>query len=69
MVSIELADVEVPQLVSEEFTQKFMCEELGMSQPVASRRLKKLIVLGLVVITKTEGVKVTGGRVKVYRRC
>jgi len=51
-----------------EFSQKTMGEALGVSQPIVSRRLKALIELGLVVVARTEGVKVTGGRRLWFRR-
>jgi len=51
-----------------EFSQKMMCEALGVSQPIVSRRLKILIELGLVVVARTEGVEKTGGRRTLYRR-
>lgn len=51
-----------------EFTQKSMCEALGVSQPVVSRKLKVLLELGLVVVVRTEGVEKTGGRRTVYKR-
>jgi len=51
-----------------EFSQKTMGEALGVSQPIVSRRLKILIELGLVVVARTEGVKVTGGKRTLYKR-
>lgn len=52
----------------EEFTQNDVVGATGLSQPTVSRRMKVLVDLGIVAVSRHAGVPGTGGRVVHYAR-